>query len=74
MVTHIKQELVLFFFSCAVEVTKEEERKIVVTVWLVVLCLPPHTLSDILGIHWNPLVLQTRVLAVMYSVVWRNVM
>ena len=74
MVTHIKQELVLFFFSCAVEVTEEEEREIVVTVRLVVLCLPPHTLSDVLGIHWNPLVLQTRVLAVeseghvMYSV------
>ena len=63
MVTHIKQELVLLFLSCAVEVTKEEEWEIVVAVWLVVLCLPPHTLSDVLSIHWNPLVLQTRVLA-----------
>ena len=34
-VTHIKQKLVLFFFPCAMEVTKEEEREIVVTesVW-----------------------------------------
>ena len=63
MVTHIKQELVLLFLPCAVEVTKEEKWEIVVAVRLVVLCLPPHTLSDVLGIHWNPLVLQTRVLA-----------
>ena len=63
MVTHIKQELVLFFLSCAVEVAEEEEWEIVVAVRLVVLCLPPHTLSDVLSIHWNPLVLQARVLA-----------
>ena len=63
MVTHIKQELVLLFLPCAVEVAEEEEREIVVTVRLVVLCLPPHTLSDVLSTHWNPLVLQARVLA-----------
>ena len=60
--THIEEEPVLLFLSCAVEVSEEEEWEIVVAVRLVVLHLPPHTLCDDLRIQRDTLVFQTRML------------
>ena len=47
MVTHVEEEPVLPFLSCTVEVSKEEEWKVIVAIQLVVLH-PPHTLCDAL--------------------------
>ena len=62
MVTHIKEEPVLLFLSCTVEVSKEEEWEVIVTIRPVVLHLSPHTLCNALCIQRDTLVFQTRIL------------
>ena len=56
MVTHVEEEPLLLFLSCAVEVSKEEEWEVIVTVRPVVLHLPQHTLCDALHIQRDTLV------------------
>jgi len=56
MVTHVEEEPLLLFLSCAVEVSKEEEWVVIVTVRPVVLHLPQHTLCDALCIQRDTLV------------------
>ena len=56
MVTHVEEKPLLLFLSCAVEVSKEEEWEVIVTVRPVVLHLPQHTLCDALHIQRDTLV------------------
>ena len=62
MVTHVEEEPLLLFLSCTVEVSKEEEWEVIVTIRPVVLHLSPHTLCNALCIQRYTLVFQTRML------------